>query len=138
MQRTSPAGRRYLKRFTPTMLAYVGAVIASSVAVDRLHPTGIALVAWSILPALPVLAILVVIGLYIHEETDEYLRLRIVSAMLIGIGVVLAVSVVLGFLQLYHAIGQVDVFWAFPIWCGAWGAAQCLLAWRDKMSGGEA
>ena len=138
MQRTTPAGRRYLKRFTPTMLAYVVAVLGTSVAVDQLHPTGAALATLSILPALPILAVLEVIGLYIREETDEYLRQRVVTSMLFGIGVVLAISAVLGFLQIYRAIGQVDVFWAFPIWCGSWGLAQCVLAWRDRMAGGEA
>jgi small-conductance mechanosensitive channel len=137
MMSTTPAARRYMKRFVPTMIGYVVAVMGTSIAVDRLHPAGALLVTLSILPALPILALLLVIGLYVREETDEYLRQRIVSAMLIGIGAVLAVASVLGFLQIYRAIGQVDVFWAFPIWCGVWGAAQCIMAWRDRL-GAEA
>ncbi|MHA6717927.1 hypothetical protein ACX40Y_00625 [Sphingomonas sp. RS6] len=133
MMSATPAARRYVKRFIPTMIAYVVAVIGASLAVDRIEPAGVALVVLSILPALPILALLVVIGLYVREETDEYLRQRIVTAMLIGIGAVLAVASVLGFLQIYRAIGQVDVFWAFPVWCGVWGLAQCIMTWRDRV-----
>lgn len=133
MQLKTPAARRYLKRFVPTMIGYVVTVMATSLSVAWLQPTGATLIALSILPALAIIAMLVVIGLYVREETDEYLRQRIVTAMLFGIGVVLAVSAVLGFLQIYHAIGQIDVFWAFPIWCASWGAAQCLMTWRDRV-----
>ncbi|WP_313536058.1 hypothetical protein [Sphingomonas sp.] len=133
MQLKTPAARRYLKRFVPTMIGYVAAVMTTSLSVAWLQPTGAALVALSILPALAIIAMLVVIGLYVREETDEYLRQRIVIAMLFGIGVVLAVSAVLGFLQIYHAIGRIDVFWAFPIWCASWSAAQCLMTWRDRV-----
>lgn len=126
------AARRYIKRFVPTMIAYVVLVLATSLIVAKLHPAGAALVALSILPALPILGILLVIGLYVREESDEYVRQRLVIAMLFGIGVVLAAATVLGFLQIYHAIGQIDVFWAFPLWCASWGLAQCAMAWRDR------
>ena len=133
----TPAARRYIKRFVPTMIAYVVFVMATSLIVAKLHPSGAALVALSILPALPILGVLLVIGLYVREESDEYVRQRLVTAMLFGIGVVMAVATVLGFLQIYHAIGQVDVFLGFPIWCASWGLAQCAMAWRDR-AGGEA
>lgn len=129
----TPAARRYLRRFVPTMIGYVVAVMGASVAVALLQPKGAALIAIALVPALAIVVLLVVIGCYVHEETDEYLRQRIVTAMLFGIAVVLAISAVLGFLQIYRAIGQIDVFWAFPLWCGSWGLAQCVLAWRDRM-----
>ncbi len=135
MYSKTPAARRYLKRFVPTMIAYVVLVMVTSLIVAKLHPTGAALVALSVLPALPILGILVVIGLYVREESDEYVRQRLVVAMLFGIGVVLAAATVLGFLQIYHAIGQIDVFWAFPVWCASWGLAQCAMAWRDRVEG---
>jgi small-conductance mechanosensitive channel len=138
MHLTTPAARRYLKRFVPTMAGYVVTVMATSLAVASFQPKGAVLVAISILPALAIIALLVVIGMYVREETDEYLRQRIVISMLFGIGVVLAISAVLGFLQIYRAIGQVDVFWAFPVWCGSWGMAQCFLTWRDRLAGDAA
>lgn len=136
MTRT-PAARRYLKRFTPTMIAYVAILFAATWAVQAWHPTGIVLWVLSVLPALPIIGVLVVIGLYLAEETDEYLRQRIVTAMLFGIGVVLSASAVLGFLQFNGVVGKIDVFWSFPGWCAAWGLAQCWMALSDRMGGGQ-
>ena len=133
----SPAARRYIRRFTPTMIAYVAILFAASWAVDAWHPAGPVLWALSVLPALPIIGVLVVIGLYLAEETDEYLRQRIVTAALFGIGAILSVSAVLGFLQFNGVVGKVDVFWAFPGWCAAWGLAQCWMALRDRMGGGQ-
>jgi hypothetical protein len=132
----SPAAKRYLRRFIPTMLAYVIVLFAVSWFIEANHPTGVALAALSILPALPIIATIIVMGLYVAEETDEYVRQRIVTAMLFGIGALLAISTILGFLQMHEVIGQVPVFWGFPAWCLAFGLAQCWMTLRDRMSGG--
>ena len=136
MSRT-PAARRYLRRFIPMILAYVAVLFASSFAMDALDPRGLPLIVLSVLPALPIIGVLVVIGLYLAEETDEYLRTRIVTAMLIGTGAVLSVATVLGFMQIGGVVARVDVFWAFPIWCGVWGLAQCGLSLRDRIESGQ-
>ncbi|WP_188055973.1 MULTISPECIES: hypothetical protein [unclassified Sphingosinithalassobacter] len=129
------AAKRYTKRFFTTMAAYVVVLSSSSWALNNYDPSGAARILLSVLPALPVIAALVVIGIYLVEETDEFLRRQIVSAMLFGIGVVLSISTVLGFMQYAEVIGQVDVFWAFPIWCISWGLAQCAVGLRDKAAG---
>ncbi|MES2442995.1 MAG: hypothetical protein V4574_09205 [Pseudomonadota bacterium] len=134
---TTPAARRYIRRFIPTMIAYVGILFAATYAVDAWHPTGPLLWTLSVLPALPIIGAMVVIGLYLVEESDEYLRQRIVTAMLFGIGAVLAASTVLGFLQINGVVGKVDLFWGFPGWCGAWGLAQCWMALRDRTGGSQ-
>ena len=46
MNNKSPAGRRYVKRFIPTMAAYVVLVFGASLAFDRLALSGP--VAWEI------------------------------------------------------------------------------------------
>lgn len=128
----SPATRRYLRRFMPTMIAYVVVLFATVHLINTYKPAGAVLVALSVLPALPIISALAVIGLYLAEETDEYLKGRIVTAMLIGTGAVLSVATVIGFMQIADVIGKVDVFWAFPTWCAVWGLAQCALALRDR------
>ncbi|MDE0880562.1 MAG: hypothetical protein OSB00_18160 [Sphingomonas bacterium] len=132
------AAKNYQRRFLVTMIAYVAVLFASTWTVKTFAPTGMPLVALSILPALPVIAAMIVMGLYLVEETDEFIRQRLVSAMLFGIGVVLSVSTVLGLLQYNDLVARVDVFWGFPIWCFAWGLSQCWLTWRDaRASTGE-
>ncbi|MBO9715007.1 hypothetical protein [Sphingomonas sp.] len=137
MHRTA-AAQRYLRRFTPMMIAYVVVLFAATWAIEAYKPHGAALVALSVLPALPIIGVIAVIGLYLAEETDEFLRQRIVACQLFGVGVLLSASTVLGFLQIGGVIGKVDVFWGFPLWCAAWGLAQCALSLRDQYRGGEA
>ncbi|KQN25889.1 hypothetical protein ASE86_06770 [Sphingomonas sp. Leaf33] len=135
MRSNTLAGRRYLRRFWPTMLAYVAALFFAVWAIKTWQPTGILLVALSILPALPIIAIIGVIGLYIVEETDEFIRARVVRAMLIGMGFMLAVSSAWGFLEDGGVVPHAPAYWAFILWCIGWGFAQCVQGLRDRMAG---
>lgn len=121
---SSPATRRYLRRFIPTMIVYVVAVMGVSWAFDSFQLTGP--VAWALaaLPALPILAVIVIMGLYLKEEGDEFVRNVLIEAILWGIGVTLAVMTVWGFLEIYAGAPKLPSFMAFPIWCGAMGVAQ--------------
>src|SRR5688500_1234935 len=98
MKMATPAGRRYLRRFFPTMIAYVFVLFACVWAIKHWEPTGIELIILSVLPAVPIIAAILVMGLYLIEETDEFLRQRIASCMLFGTGVLLAAATVYGFL----------------------------------------
>lgn len=137
MKMATAAGRRYVRRFIPTMTAYVVVLLGCVWAIRHLHPTGLALVVLSVLPALPVVAVIAVMGLYLVEETDEFLRQRIGSCMLFGTGVLLSVTTVYSFLVNGGAI-QADpelLMWVFPLWCASWGAAQCVAGLYDRRAG---
>ena len=138
MKTATPAGRRYLRRFFPTMFAYVAVLFACVWAIKAWHPTGLELVVLSVLPAVPIIGAIIVMGLYLIEETDEFLRQRIASCMLFGTGVLLAASTVYGFLVNGGAISPSTELplWAFPLWCAAWGLAQCVVGLRDHAAGG--
>lgn len=128
----STAAKRYLRRFIPTMAVYVAVILGVSWAFNTLHPTGSLAWALAVAPALPILAVIAVMGLYIKEETDEFVRNVLIESMLWGFGVTLAVTTVWGFLEIYiHAPG-LPSFWAFPIFCGAMGLAQPLVRMRFK------
>lgn len=128
----SPATRRYLRRFSVMMAAYLLFLFPSVWVIRHWHPEGALLVALSVLPALPIVGVLVVIGLYLAELTDEFVRNRIVLSMLFGTGTVLSVGTALAFLRNSKVIGEVDLMWAFPLWCLAWGLTQCVLTLRDR------
>lgn len=131
MNRT-PAAQRYLRRFTLVTAAYV-LLIAANVGVSwAFDPSQTILALMAIVAALPIVGMLIVLGIYLREESDEFVRDRIVLSMLIGLGVLLSLSSILGMLQFEGLVGELPVFLAFPIWCGAWGIAQSLLALRDK------
>lgn len=135
---STPAGRRYLKRFVPTMTAYVVALFVSNRIAEAVQPEGLALVALSFLPALPIIGVIFVIGLYLAEEKDEYLRQRIVVSMLVGLGMMLSVTTAWGFLEESGVVPHVPAYFAFILWCAGWGAAQCVLALRERMQGNAA
>ena len=135
MVNRSPASRRYLKRFMPTMIAYVVLLFLAVWILKHLHPTGVALVLVAILPALPILGVIGVLGLYIIEERDEYVRQRIVTSMLIGLAVTLGAATIWGFLEQARAVIHLPAYFAFALWCASWGLAQGALALRDRMGG---
>ena len=127
----SPASVRFLWRFLSATIVY-GVLITGATWVARnLDPSPAGLIALSILPAIAIAASLIVVGLYLIEEADEYVRRRQAVAMLVSIGILLTLSTGLGFLQQRNLIGSVDLLWAFPAWCVLWSVTQCLMAIRD-------
>lgn len=132
MNNNSPAGRRYLKRFIPTMIAYVVLVFGASFAFRLLDPTGP--VAWliAVAPALPIVAMIAIMGLYIKEETDEFQRNILIESMLWGFGATLSVTTVWGFLEMYVHTPPMQSFWAFPLFCGAMGLSQVFVRRRYR------
>lgn len=129
----SPATQRYLRRFWPTMIAYVVALFGANYAIRMYEPTGAALVALSILPALPVIAVIGVMGLYLIEERDEYIRQRIATSMLAGLAFTLSLATAWGFLEESDLVPHVPAYWAFVVWCASWGAAQCALGLIERL-----
>ncbi len=125
----SPAARRYMKRFIPSMLLYVVVLTASLVAIGQFRPQGPLLWALAVAPALPILAVIVVMGLFLVEETDELPRLVMAQSMLWGIGITLAVATVWGFLENADLVPHLSSFLMFPLFCGAMGLAQPFI-WR--------
>lgn len=126
MRNDTAAGRRYMRRFVPTMFAYVVALFSATWALRVFQPEGAALIALSVLPALPIIGVIIVIGLYLVEETDEYLRQRIVTAMLVGLALMLSVMTAWGFMEEAGVLPHLPAYFAFILWCAGWGASQCL------------
>ncbi|WP_448659423.1 hypothetical protein ACPVPU_02920 [Sphingomonas sp. CJ99] len=137
MSKLPPATRRYMRRFIPTMTAYVAALLTANWAMAAWQPTGVALIALSALPALPILVLLWVFGRLIVETTDEYLRQSMITAMLGGLGLLLAVSTIWGFMEEGGLLPHLPAYWAFVLWCAGWGLTQCILSIRERMGMGE-
>lgn len=128
----SPAGKRYLARFAPAMTAYVGVLFASIWWIKHQDPHGALLWLLAIAPALPIIAVIAIMGLYVVEETDEFQRSILVQAMLWGIGVTLAGCTAWGFLENVELVAHLPLYMVFPIFCLAMGLAQPLVRWRYR------
>jgi hypothetical protein len=124
----SSAARRYTTGIMATSVAYVlGLGIAMWVFRNLDPSTGVTWVL-AMLPIAPILAMIYVMGRYIAEEQDEYLRHRAIMASLVGLGFVLAVGSFWGFLETFELVPHVPGWWAVPIWAFGMGLGQ---AWQS-------
>lgn len=69
------------------------------------------------LPALPLIAVIVLLGRYLHEEIDEFKRALITEAMLWSIGLTMALTTAWGFIEMFIPGMHVPVLWVFPVFC---------------------
>lgn len=132
MNKHSPAGRRYLKRFIPAMIAYAVLIFGASFAFRDPGLTGPLAWAIAVAPAVPIVAVIAIMGLYVKEETDEFQRRVLIESMLWGFGVTLTVTTVSGFLEMYVHTPGLQSFWAFPIFCLAMGVSQLFVRRRYR------
>lgn len=125
--RTSPAMRRYLLRFTPAMIAYVVVLFGVALWLEGAsRPTGPLLYLAAATPAAPILAVIWAMGRYLLEETDEYLRVQLVEAILWATGVTLAVTTVWGFLETYAQAPHAPAYAVFILFSATLGVIQCI------------
>ena len=126
-QPVSAAARRYLARFFPAIFAYVGVLFVSIWLIRHHPPQGPLLWLLAVAPAVPILAAIAIMGRYLVEETDEFLRAILAQAMLWGIGVTLAACTVWGFLENADLLPHPPLYLIFPLFCAAMGLAQPLV-----------
>jgi hypothetical protein len=127
----TPPMRRYLARFFPAMLAYVGVLVGSLWVIRNLAPTGPLLWALAIAPALPITRD------RDHGAVPDRGNRRIhpallVQAMLWGIGVTLAGCTAWGFLENVGLVEHLPLFMVFPVFCAAMALAQPVVRWRYR------
>jgi hypothetical protein len=85
-----------------------------------------------VLPAIPIIGIIVVVGLYVAEEKDEFQRNLAIQSMLWGLGAIMALTSVWGFLQIFTHIHPFQPFMTFPLfWCFV-GIAAAALRWKYR------
>lgn len=126
------AVRRYTYRFTVLMLFYVVFLVAAVWTFSRHDPAGLPAYSLALLPASPIVAMLVVVGLYLAEESDEFLRNLFVQSMVWGIGATLTVTTVRGFLELFVPVPHLQPYLVFPIFWAFVGVATCILRLRYR------
>jgi hypothetical protein len=126
------ASRRYLYRFAPAMGLYLLFLYISVKAFRHLHPTGAFAYGLAILPALPLIATIIIVGIYLVEEQDEFQRNLFIQSVLWGIGLSMAVMTVWGFLELLAGIPHFQTYLAYPLFWTFVGAATPLLKLRYR------
>lgn len=128
----SQAWVRYQRRFWPVILTYA-VVLVAVIRVFHTHPpSGPIKYVLAVAPALPLVGVILVLGLYLLEEADEFRRLQVVLSMLAGLGITLAATTAWGFLEVLAGARHVPMYWVFPIFCASMGISQPIIAWRYR------
>jgi len=128
--RMGPVMKRYRSRLAIALMSYCVVLMGSIYLLRHADLSGPLLWIIAAAPAIPILGVLVVMGLYLREEPDELERAVHVEAMIWGLGVVLAVTTVWGFLSNASVVPAPPLFLVFPLFCLAWGFSQPLIRRR--------
>jgi uncharacterized membrane protein len=129
----SKAGVRYLYRLAPMMFAYLICLFVAQWTFHHHHPTGMLVYILAVLPAVPLIGSLAVVGLYVAEETDEFERMIVVQSMLWGLGAALSIGTVWSFLEDYANAPHFN--FTFYVYFSFWlvmGISQAIIRWRYR------
>jgi hypothetical protein len=128
----SKAGRRYIYRLAPTMALYLLFLFIAQWTFHHLRPTGLVVYLLAVLPALPLVGTLAIVGFYIAEESDEFERSIIVQSMLWGLGGALSVSTIWGFLEDFAKAPHISTFYVYVFFWIFMGISQPFIRMRYR------
>jgi hypothetical protein len=114
------------------MFFYVLFLTVSVVAFTHHHLTGPLAYVLAILPALPVVGMMAIFGLYLREEKDELQRAIGVQALLWSNGATLSLLTVWGFLENFVNAPHLQLIWIYPIFWVFFGISMPIVNARYK------
>jgi hypothetical protein len=89
--------------------------VAAALAFRLWHLKGLPAYPVAVLPALPILWVLIETGRYLAAEKDEFQRNLLVQCMLGGIGGTLATTTAWGYLEAFAHVPHLQAVWIYPI-----------------------
>ncbi|WP_116089927.1 hypothetical protein [Sphingomonas crusticola] len=120
---SNPAQRRYHLRIGAAMGLYIIMIAFEHRLFDAAAPSTRYLLA--ALPALPVMACFAIMGRYLVEEKDEYIRMQVAVQSLWATGIMLSVATLWGFLE-DAGVPHVPMFYVAVGWFAALGLVACV------------
>ncbi len=110
------ANRRYRRDFFFAMIFYIAVVAGGPSLIEGIfnEPPKWVLGGLAVLSALPAAYVFLLIGRLLRE-TDEYMRQRMGSAMLVAAGITISFCFLWGFLELYELVPNLWTFLVGPI-----------------------
>lgn len=122
----NPAQRRYTRSVLLLSIAYALILFGVVWFFKNGSAHGVSAVVAAVLPALPIVGIFFVLGRYLVDERDEYLRMLLVRQALIASGFTLSVATVWGFLENFDVVPHVYAYYAAILWFGGLGLGGCV------------
>ena len=130
---SSVARKRYQRDVLRFMSAYAVVLLCSSWFVKHDGAEKFFLYFWSLLPAIPVVGVILRMGRYLREETDEYQKLMEMQAILVGTAALLVTEVVSGFMRSFAKMGPLPPFSGFLIFCVGTASTQWVQKLRNRV-----
>ncbi len=128
----SKAMKRYQARVAIAMVVYVVVLVGVDWLFRNMPPEGPLKYALAVLPALPIIAVLVAMGAYVVEETDEFQKAQTVERILVATGLTLAITTGWGFLENFAGLMHMQLYFVAVIWFAGFGFANLWTAWRYR------
>lgn len=126
------ATRRYNKRYLIATPLYLIFLFLAIHILRHDHPSRSLAIVIAILPSIPLVAMIAIAGLYLKEETDEFLRSIFQQSLLWSIGLVLAITSIWGLLEVIVGVPHLPIFYVFPGFCLFFGICSPLLKLRYR------
>lgn len=127
-----PAMRRYNGRIIVTMLIYVGLLVAAVQLYKLGYAAGGLGYVIALAPALPIVACIGHMALFLKEEEDEFQRSILIQALLWSGALTFAEATVWGFLETFGKAPNVWM-WVVPVvFFAQLGVAMPAIAWRYR------
>jgi hypothetical protein len=112
----TPAWKRYNHRVIWLSLLYAAFLLPAVYGFKHNLVPGQLKYIVAILPALPIIGIFGVIGRYLVEEQDEYVRMLMVRQILWASAFTLSIATTWGFLDNFGLVGHADGYWIVILW----------------------
>jgi len=133
----SKAEKQYVRRIVATMSVYLLLVVGATWAVRHAHVKGWLMYVCAVVPSLAILRLLQVVGLYLKEETDEFVRQQMVNSILWGTAAVLGLSAVSDFLRGYTGKGELPGFTIFIVFWMVFALSQGIQSLQNRVGGDD-
>ncbi len=111
----SQAARRYLLRVAIASGIYIISVAFTFHVLYHGRVSLPAAIGLAMIPSVPIVGVIVIVGLYLKEEKDEFQRELFIQSLLWGAGATLAVTSFWSFLHIFAHVPAVDGFHVFVL-----------------------
>lgn len=129
---TGVARRRYNRRVFWLTGLYAVLVIGWALVMKATHPPAVVRYVMALVSSAPAVGTIIALGLYLAEEPDEFRRRLLAEAMLWGVGVIMVLTTVWGFVEMFADGPHLLLALIFPIFMVAQAIAYALLQRRYR------
>lgn len=129
---TGVARRRYNRRIFWLTGLYAVMVIGWALVLKATHPPMPVRYVMAVVTAAPAVGTIIALAVYVAEEPDEFRRRLLVEGMLWGLGAVMVLTTVWGFVEMFADAPRLLLVLIFPIFMVAQAIAHALLHRRYR------